>query len=165
MALFVLALKWRKLTRVNMFLDISIFWLQSYLPIDMPIMQYHAFFQYLNLIMSFTLNYFYWWPTLIYSALAIALWHYNRSLLYEEPLAETMGKAVETTIWFAINVFMIHLVITWVGKLFAESQVLRSDNENILDNLEEGVVIIDDSDKNGILYYNLSATGCKRNQQ
>ena len=57
-----------------------------------------------------------------------------------------MSRAVEITIWFAINVFIIHLVITWVGKLIIESQVYRSDNENILDNLEEGVVIIDDSD-------------------
>ena len=97
-------------------------------------------------MLSFILNYFYWWPTLIYSAFASALWHYNRSLLYEEPLAETMSRAVEITIWFAINVFIIHLVITWVGKLIIESQIYRSDNENILDNLEEGVVIIDDSD-------------------
>ena len=130
----------------------------------MPVMEFHASYNLNNLMLSFLLNYFYWWPTLVYSGLASTVWHLNRSFLWEEPLGATMKHAVEITMWFSINVFVIHLIITWVGKLFAESQVLRRANENILDNLEEGVVIIDDSDKNGILYYNRSATGCKRNQ-
>lgn len=163
MLVFFLSIRWRKFTRLCMFIDVTIYWLESFLPIEMPMVEYYTTFKQISLILSFILGYFYWTPTLIYCLLASALWHLNHSLLYEESLDHTMAIFVSVTLWFSINIFVIHLVITWVGKLFAKAQVLKSGNDNILDNLEEGVVILDGSDKSEILYYNLAATGCKRN--
>ena len=51
-----------------------------------------------------------------------------------------------------------------MGKLFAESEVLKRGNSNILDNLEEGVVILNDSNLSEILYQNSAARGVKRSQ-
>ena len=162
--IFLLSIKWRKFTRLSIFIDITIYWLESFLPIEMPMMEYYSTFKLIGLILSFILSYFYWTPTLIYCVLASALWHLNRALLYEESVADTMIYFIGVTIWFVINIFVTHLVITWVGKLFAKAQVLKSGNENILENLEEGVVILDESDRSEILYFNLAATGCKRHQ-
>ena len=54
-------------------------------------------------------------------------------------------------IYHFMNLFFIHLIITKVGMLYAETEVLRSGNNQLLDNLEEGVVIFDDK-KNDIVY-------------
>ena len=164
MLIFFLSFRWRKLTRLCIFIDITIYWLESFLPVEMPLVSYYSTFKLIGLILSFILGYFYWTPTLIYCVLATVFWHFNHALLNEESLADIMTYSVGVTIWFVLNILVIHLVITWVGKLFAKAQVLKSGNENILDNLEEGVVILNESDKSEILYYNLAATGCKRNQ-
>ena len=58
--------------------------------------------------------------------------------------------------WHVLNLFFIHWVITKVGFLFIDSEVLRKGNDQLLDSLEEGVVILDQS-SNDILYYNAAA--------
>ena len=37
-----------------------------------------------------------------------------------------------------------YLVFNWVGLTYLEAEMPRIDNENILDNIKEGVVIIDE---------------------
>ena len=37
-----------------------------------------------------------------------------------------------------------HLVITKVGFIYVESEILREGNEQLLNNLEEGVMIIEE---------------------
>ena len=59
--------------------------------------------------------------------------------------------------WHILNIYWMHLIVTKAGYLYIESEVLRGGNEEILDGLEEGVVIIGEANKN-ILYYNAAAT-------
>ena len=56
-----------------------------------------------------------------------------------------------------MTIFWLHIIITKCGFLFIDAEVLRSGNEQILDGLEEGVVIIGEAEKD-ILYYNNAAT-------
>ena len=41
----------------------------------------------------------------------------------------------------ALTLWMGHLVITSVGLIFVESDILRNGNEELLNSLEEGVII------------------------
>ena len=59
--------------------------------------------------------------------------------------------------WHALNNLWIHLCITKAGFVFIESEIIRGGNEQVLDGLEEGVVIIGEAEKE-ILYYNDAAT-------
>ena len=45
----------------------------------------------------------------------------------------------------AFNVWIIHICITKVGMIYIEINVLRMGNEQLLNNLEEGVVIQEES--------------------
>lgn len=96
----------------------------------------------LAIILHFIVSYFHWWSTFTYSIFALLVWHYNRTLFYGEPLDEMAMYLVFALIWFVAMIFFVHMIITSVGMLFAESEVLRNGNESILDNLEEGVVIL-----------------------
>ena len=163
MLLFLLSIKWRNVTRLAMFLEISIYIAESFLPVDVGWMDFHSSSRLIAVTIQFILCYFYWWPTLVYSLIALGIWHYNRWIFYEEE-SMTVGHLIGVTVWFSVNIFLIHLVITWVGRVLTESDVLKDGNVNILDNLEEGVVILKDDDSRKILYYNISASGSKRSQ-
>lgn len=39
------------------------------------------------------------------------------------------------------NCFLVYLVVTKVGMYFMECDILRQGNENLLNNLDEGVII------------------------
>ena len=45
--------------------------------------------------------------------------------------------------WHAMNMLFIHIIITKVGMLYADTEVLRSGNDQLLDDLEEGIVLFD----------------------
>ena len=56
-----------------------------------------------------------------------------------------------------IWVVSIHLITTKAGMINSEAEVLREGNEQILDNLDEGVVILNEK-LNKIRYYNKAAS-------
>ena len=65
--------------------------------------------------------------------------------------------------WHCLNLFFIHWIITKIGFLFIDAEVLRLGNDQVLDSLEEGVVILDEKSKE-ILYYNAAAAEAQKNK-
>ena len=53
---------------------------------------------------------------------------------------------------------MMHWIITGVGFIYVDAEVLRRGNDQLLDNLEEGVIIVEETTSD-ILYYNNAASG------
>ena len=62
-----------------------------------------------------------------------------------------------TLIWQSINLLIIHLVVTKWGLIYIDSELLREGNQQLLDNLEEGVIILDETNLD-ILFKNKAAT-------
>ena len=83
-----------------------------------------------------------------------------RIVYYEEPLGTVLVGLVYIP-WNIFNMFIMHWVITKMGFLYIEAEVLRSGNDQLLDNLEEGVVIVEET-TNDILYYNNAAAASRR---
>ena len=83
-----------------------------------------------------------------------------RIAYYEEPLGTVLVGLVYIP-WNIFNMFIMHWVITKMGFLYIEAEVLRSGNDQLLDNLEEGVIIVEET-TNDILYYNNAAAGSRR---
>ena len=71
-------------------------------------------------------------------------------------------SCVIAIIWQLTWIIMIHLVITKVGMVYIESEVLREGNDQTLDNLDEGVVILDEKEMK-IRYYNKAASVSQKN--
>ena len=59
-------------------------------------------------------------------------------------------------LWITLSSLLAHIVITMAGLLFVEAEILRCSNENILDSLQEGVIILSE-DKNEMHYLNRAA--------
>ena len=81
----------------------------------------------------------------------------GRAVFYAEPLD---GKLIFATfsgmIMLTINLLVFHLIITKVGMIYVEAEILRTGNEELLNNLEEGVVILDNENEE-ILFVNSAA--------
>ena len=54
--------------------------------------------------------------------------------------------------------FCFHWIVTKIGFLFIESEVLRKGNEQLLDGFDEGVIVLEEK-SNNILFYNAAAAG------
>mmetsp|Transcript_27432 Transcript_27432/g.36695 ORF Transcript_27432/g.36695 Transcript_27432/m.36695 type:complete len:177 (+) Transcript_27432:477-1007(+) len=111
--------------------------------------------------MNFWLCYFHWRSGILCTLLSIAPVYISRFLFYNDVVALNFLVSLP---WHSLNLFFIHLIISKVGMLFVETEVLRSGNEKILDGLEEGVVIVEE-DSHDILYYNAAASSRKRSKK
>ena len=78
--------------------------------------------------MNFWLSYFHWWPSLFISLLSLITFGAASHIYYDEPFNMILSTVMFNMIYHFINLFFIHLIITKVGMLYAETEVLRSGN-------------------------------------
>ena len=68
----------------------------------------------------------------------------GRAIFYNEPIGGTeIFAMLSNMVLLSLNLFVIHLVTTKVGLIYIEAEILRTGNEELLNNLEEGVVILE----------------------
>jgi len=96
-------------------------------------------------------------PTLIATALSLIPVHVKRVVFYDDSVSSMVISCVIAIIWQLTWILMIHLVITKVGMVYVEAEVLREGNDQTLDNLDEGVVILDEKEMK-IRYFNKAAS-------
>ena len=61
-----------------------------------------------------------------------------------EPLdANLIVETLFAFFWLFTTLTICHFVITSAGFLFIEAEILREGNEDLLNNLDEGLVIVD----------------------
>jgi RsiW-degrading membrane proteinase PrsW (M82 family) len=83
---------------------------------------------------------------MIAGLLALVPVYIKRAVFHQEPAAELASSCVLTMLWLSMNLMIIHLVISKVGMIYTDAEVLREGNDQTLNNLEEGVIILDEKD-------------------
>ena len=124
-------------------------------PIDMG--EFGLDFLGIQNMFSFIIDYFSYWP----SAICIVIVQFAqvpaRVFLY--------GKELDTSfVWIQLlhqvytmfNLYVIHIIMTWVGLIFVKSETVRIGNEQVLENFKEGVIMIESETKT-VLFANESA--------
>ena len=68
--------------------------------------------------------------------------------MFGEPFTdEVVVWCLTSMAWQAFNCWICHLVITKVGMIFIDAEILRAGNDQLLNELEEGVIILQDDTK------------------
>ncbi len=75
-------------------------------------------------------------PSMISGIISLLPLFAKRAVFYEEPIEDLAVSCVSTVLWMIINMIIIHLVITKVGMIYIDAEVLREGNTETLDNLE-----------------------------
>lgn len=77
--------------------------------------------------------------------LQIPVYYYCRSLFFfDEPMnGERMTTILASMFQQALNLLLSHGTITAIGFVYVKAEILNMGNEQMLDNLEEGLIIKD----------------------
>ena len=126
--LFIAALKWRYLTRLSFYLETLISVVEVMMPINVADSGYYLLHKMLFSYVNFWLSYFQWWPSLFFTLLSLIPFGAARQIYFDEPAILIVSMVIFIMIYHIMNLFFIHLIITKVGMLYAETEVLRSGN-------------------------------------
>ena len=159
--LFIASWKWMNLTRIVFYLEIVIQVVEACMPINVADTGFFMVGKMQMGYINFWLSYFHWWPSLALSLFTLLPYSAARYYYYDDSATLLAIMMVFHIIFHAMNLLFIHLIITKVGMLYAETEVLRSGNDALLENLVEGVVIFDENDKE-IIYNNLNSSVTER---
>ena len=108
--------------------------------------------------MNCVLFYFHWKPAVIMTCLVPPCQLVIRSMLFDEPIvARTVIKYSFQSIWTCFSLLLFIYLITKAGIFLVESEILRSGNEDLLNNLEEGVMILSQDDQDDCIFLNDAA--------
>ena len=76
--------------------------------------------------------------------------------MYEEIVASYFITLITITLLLAVFCWILHMIVTIFGYYYIEALILRQGNDQLLDDLDEGV-IIKDASSDEIIYINKSA--------
>lgn len=81
----------------------------------------------------------------------------GRQFIYREDIDSSVTLVVvKDAFSLALVHILIHVIVNAFGKYYVEVEILRKGNDELLDELEEGVVIQEESTKR-VIYMNQSA--------
>ena len=129
LVIFIASFKYKKATHFSFYLECLTQVTASLLPVNSALAEYYLIYQMLINYMDFWLSYFHFWSSLA-SSLAMQLFFYAaRNMFYGDSIADLAIFGVFSIFWHSLNLLFIHLVITKVGMLYAETEVLRAGND------------------------------------
>ena len=64
-------------------------------------------------------------------------------------------ELVSNLIWQILSLALLQILNAWVGRIYTDAEVLRSSNETLLNNMDEGVVIMEE--ESGVILFNNKA--------
>ena len=70
----------------------------------------------------------------------------KRFLFFEDEIESLLITTLCYTMWLCFNMLICHLIVTKVGMIFVEAEVLKGSNAHSLDNLDKGLIIMDEQD-------------------
>ena len=100
-------------------------------------------FMHLSLLMIFILDYFDFYPSIVCIIIVHLSQIASESILYGNEITTShVISVLGICVLQFLQLFTIHIIITKVGMIFVESEIVRIGNDQILNNLKEGVIIL-----------------------
>ena len=96
--------------------------------------------------MRFILCYFNGFAGIFWANISISAVFFRRALLYDEDVGGLVIGYFATMVNLTLSLIYIHLLLTKIGMIYIDAEVLREGNDSTLNNLEEGVVILKEED-------------------
>ena len=80
-----------------------------------------------------------------------------RQFIYEAPIDSGIVVGLITAMIFtALVITLMHILFNKMGLLFVDAEILRTGNDQLLNDLQEGVIILNEESKT-ILFVNQAA--------
>ena len=139
--LFLIGIWWRKITKVFFYYELITSGIEFMLPFDINLAT-ATLIRVLVTLVNFQSDYFHFWPSLVCILLQFPFMAIMNAEFNNLPRDQGFySKIVSDMIVQAVLIWICHLFITKAGMIFVEVEVLRDGNEQLLNNLEEGLII------------------------
>ena len=111
-----------------------------------------------GILTMFVMTYFNLVPDLLLTMVVPVLDRTGRCLFYEEALDQgAIESTVLSMLMLGLMCWFVHICVVQIGMFYVKAEILRIGNEQLLDNLEKGVVIRDEETQE-IIFINQAAT-------
>ena len=145
MLLNVLAIKWRKICRITVYIELILTVVASCMPIDTPV-EREALLLVGTTVLNFLMSYMSWKRDILLSLLSLIPFYVVRSFSHEDDsIGLLAGLLTLSMLWLTLVLFLSHMTVVKIGTIFTENEVLRNGNEQFMQNLEERVVIFQEN--------------------
>ena len=124
----IFSLKWPKLIKGSFYVEMIVSMTESFIPDDFTLEQ-EQMFQISTGYVFFWLGYFRFWIDLTWLVVSFVPMYANRVILHGDTIERVILNAALIIPWHIFNAFIIHWVITKIGFLFIDAEVLRKGNE------------------------------------
>ena len=145
LVLFLIGLKWLKITRIFFYYELITFVIEQMLPFDIT-WTVATLIRLLISSLNLITDYFDWWPSLFCTLLQYPILGVARAMFYNESIdSHFFLNITSTMVVSALFSWIIHISIVKFNLIYIEAEVLREGNEQLLNNLEEGVIIVEEA--------------------
>ena len=142
---FAACLKWPRLFKWLLYFELLDETINVGLPIEIDSF-YDILIRTLISALRFILCYFNGFAGIFWANVSIGSVFVRRALFHEEDFGDLVIGYVMTVVFLTVNLIYIHLILTKIGMIYIDAEVLREGNDSTLNNLEEGVVILKEED-------------------
>ena len=142
LVLILISMKNLSTCKIYIYYQILYLLLEECLPRDYGTMQLKLLLS--QSVLDFSLLYFNFWPSCI-GILSIQVFQVAaRSLTYGKDVTSAIiAECIGALAFQFFNLITMHIVLNIVGMLFIEAEILRAGDEQLLNDLKEGVIIMD----------------------
>ena len=145
MLLNVLAIKWREICRMTIYIELILTVTASCMPMDTAV-EREALLLLATTVLNFLMSYMSWKRDILLSILSLVPFYFVRSFSHEgDSIGLLAGLLTVSMLWLTLVLFLIHMTVVKVGTIFTENVVLRNGNEQFMQDLEERVVIFEEN--------------------
>ena len=133
--LFLATLKYRSLAKLEIYFECVLPFLEALTVVWVPLDR-SSVLHMMMMTITFWLGYFSFWPGLIAIEIAVIPLYVNRYVFF----GEDGYMLTVTCLFWMFNLFVaavfVHLIVSKVGMIFVDADVLREGNEMLLDSIE-----------------------------
>ena len=127
--MILISIKKLEVCKVYFYYEAMLVVLEQFLPKDMNA-ETANFILMIMQILNFLLHYFDWWPSLVTSMLTLVVQMIGRAVFHDEPIdAGRIITLLISMIWLAGTLLGMHIIITKVGMIFVNAEILSTGNE------------------------------------
>lgn len=140
--LLLVSFKYRNIVKFTIYFECIFYFLEALTPTSTELSK-DADILMLGCILVFVMSYFKFLPSLLAVEVSMLAPYTSRYFFYGTDPWKLALACFLQLFNVAISFTCCHLIITKVGMIFVDAEVLREGNEQLLNNLDEGVIITD----------------------
>ena len=139
-------IKWPSVGRIYIFLRYLEYSFKFASPIDRTIKESIGYIM-TDLLKDFINFYFEFWSSMLFGGVQILIFFVSQQVYHGRSIMENLGFLTMFLVQWIVYTTFTHCIYSKVGLMVVELSIYKDGHEGLLNNLEEGLIILDQKTK------------------